>query len=61
MQSTIINYSANGVDTRFKAKAIPKGGQPSAYARPMVVGPGYLKYTMALLPAKEFGKILVTF
>ena len=61
MQSAIINYSANGVGTRYKAKAIPKGGQPSAKARPTVVGPGYLKYTTAPLPAKEFSKISATF
>ena len=30
MQSAIINYSANGVGTWYKAKAKPKGGQPSA-------------------------------
>ena len=60
-QSAIINYSANGVGTWYEAKAKPKGGQPSASARPTVVGLGYLKYTTGPLPTKEFGKSSATF
>ena len=33
MQSAIINYSANGVGTWYKAKAKPKGGLPSAMSK----------------------------